>query len=387
MGLCGHIPPPNQCGQWTCDDGGWDLIPYRQGTSCMKSGYPGTCNGDGWCVTNTLFGNVIPNFYITHVIYALPGRQSSVSYGAGNTYGSTTTLTDNFQSQTQVSVSFGIGSPIFSTTFTLSYGHDWGSTSTTMDDISLQMGVTYTKPAEGDLIDHRWDEIWVLLNPQLDVNITPAYGTKPQLLQWQFSTPQPGTTQEYGPIYVGWLLDPSTMPSDVSDRLARSGITPAYYPQLLAADPFAHGASPNPTLDPARFIPVAYISTDAVSGSILGSNAVSYLPPYGPGSPDVIRYNLTRNVTNTSTQETKSNYSAGYSVNASSGFIGLFKGSASNSNTFTWGHTSSTKTSTQTSKTDVIMIGQPNYGYNGPTILRVYEDTIWKTYFFSLDYW
>jgi hypothetical protein len=39
-------------------------------------------------------------------------------------------------------------------------------------------------------------------------------------------------------VYAGWLKDPTTMPPSVGNYLNYNHITPAYYPEILKADPF-----------------------------------------------------------------------------------------------------------------------------------------------------
>jgi hypothetical protein len=56
--------------------------------------------------------------------------------------------------------------------------------------------------------------------------------------------------------------------------------------------------------------------------------------------------------------------------------------------TWTWTESTSVKDSAGTSLSEqpTVVVGQPTFEYAGPTILRVYVDKIWKTYFFSLDW-
>ncbi len=50
-----------------------------------------------------------------------------------------------------------------------------------------------------------------------------------------------------------------------------------------------------------------------------------------------------------------------------------------------WITTTTTKHTNATNTTESLVIAQPDFGYTGPTILRVYEDLMWHTYVFALD--
>jgi hypothetical protein len=338
----------------------------------MSAGYPGTCDGNsGSCNRTVSTGAMYPNFYVTHVVYAPPGRSSSVSYTAGNTYGSTTTITDSFKAGTSVTVGNSGGFLFFAKGgISVTAGRDWGSTSTQVTDISTSYSSTYKKPGEIDAVDHDGDEIWFLVGPQINVTITPAYGTRPQLMDWQFSPTQPSSTYAYY-VYVGELRNPSTMPADVKAFLDSRGITSAYYPELLKADPYAGGAPANPSLDPNRYVFV---------------NSFPYQPPQHAGDlPTTICDTLTRSVTNNTTNDSSVTYSTSITLSGDTSFFGLFGISLKVTGQSSWTSSTSNKTSTVSNNNEQICVGQPSYGYNGPTVLRVYEDKVWKTYFFSLD--
>ncbi len=315
----------------------------------------------------------MPNFYTTHVVYAVPGKGSSCSYTAGNSYGSTTSLTESFMGSVSVTTAsigkfliFGEGG------FSLTQGHDWGSTTTTQTDIAGSYSNTYKKNGDQDYIDHDDDEIWFLVAPVINVTITPANGTKPQIVHWEFSPGQPQTTFETY-ARVGWLRNPSSMPTGQKLILDSNGITSAFYPELLKADPFVGGVGPNPAIDPARFV---FVKSDP------------YLPPLQPGySTNPISDTFSRSVTNSTTQMTSSTWSSSITLKGNVDFFSLLSFSLQVQSKFTWTSSSNTKTSTTDSTSESITIQGPSYGYTGPTLVRIYEDTIWKTYFFTVDYY
>jgi hypothetical protein len=53
---------------------------------------------------------------------------------------------------------------------------------------------------------------------------------------------------------------------------------------------------------------------------------------------------------------------------------------------WTWTNSSTTSSSSANESTDAFTIGQPEFGYTGPTLARVYLDKVFRTYAFTLDY-
>lgn len=80
-------PSRNQCEKivWMRGDNTCEPIPKPAGTSC-NSGF-GECNGDGFCVPIAVTKVDLP-WVVVAVSYAVPGNASSLTYGAGVTFGS-----------------------------------------------------------------------------------------------------------------------------------------------------------------------------------------------------------------------------------------------------------------------------------------------------------
>jgi F5/8 type C domain len=172
-------------------------------------------------------------------------------------------------------------------------------------------------------------------------------------------------------VYAGWLNNAMQMPSDVRSTLDFYGITPDKYATLLHADPLFTGIAPNQTMDANRF---AFIGT------------FPYQPPFGQGDQASSQsYSIDQKSTETSTLAFDDSYSVGLS--ASGGFnVGVFSSKLSISSTWTWTNSSTFKNSNGTGMTDSFTIGQPAFGYSGPTLLRAYVDKIYHTYAFTLDF-
>jgi hypothetical protein len=321
-------------------------------------------------------GTVIPTFYVTHVIYAPPGDSSEVSYSSGNVLGSNTSTSRSFKVDVNVTAKteakfLGNGGSI-----SVSVGAGWGNTSRTSTDVTVTTQVGIVKPGAADFVDHAMadfqnhgsDEIWFLVKPRMDFQITPAWGSIPQQMEWSFATQ---SFLQYF-VYVRELRDPSIMPANVKSFLDSQGITAAYYSQLLAADPLAAGLYPNTAMDAARF---DYVGQ------------VPYVPPARPQDTRTRQtFSLTRATTNTSTVTRESTYTTSIAMTGSVSFLSMFKGSLTGSTGLTFSHSTSKQNTTGSSQSQAFTLTQPPYGYAGPTVARVYLDKVWKTFVFSVDY-
>lgn len=316
-------------------------------------------------------GTVTPKFMISHVVYSVPGRSSSMSYVAGDTVGSTTTLSNSQRMTAKVTVGasgsfMGTGSDV-----SLSWGTAWGTSSENSLDWALTRSSGYRKVGQRDLIDHDDDEVWFMVRPRLSMTVIPASEWGPQSVSWTFAA-----QRQMVPYYllVGELKGTREIPPDVWRALDNFGITTTDFSELLKADPFANLAlSPNQPLDPARFELVSTFPYRAVATS--------------DGQPSPQTLELRRRVANSSTQRSTVEYSVGFGLQGSVGFMDVARLYFKLNEDATLTSSSSSKTSTETVTTNAITVGQPTFGYAGPTVLRVYEDKVWKTFFFALDWY
>lgn len=339
--------------------------------TCVVNGVQGTRT----CQDNAMFGpcdvpppppppsaTCRPKFMILTVVYAPPGKtgggsSSAVSYGSSSTVGSTVTSGQSFNSSHTVTASAGFAS--FNSA-SVSFNSSRNTVDSTSEDLKKSTSSTISRPAPAaDGINHDQDQIWLWLGPTVDV-IFPTSST----LEWSFDNT---VTMDVQFVFVGWLKNPSSMPSGVQSQLASYGITSADYPAMLSADPFANGAT---TIDSSRYAPL--------------NTTFPYEPPLNPGDPSTTT-NFTASFSSTSTSSTTSTYS--YSVGASvSGGIGvpaMWHASLKVDNTWTWTHTNFRSTSTGTSESASVSVGGPSFGYSGPTSIAVYYDRIYKTFLFA----
>jgi hypothetical protein len=373
LSQCGPTPRAPACNLPRCTADGWDFYALDKGTPCrLAGGASGICDGGGGgdgfgrCIARQ-FGSIVPDFMVTHVVYAVPGKSSSVQYTAGNSFATTTSTTRSFKNDVKVTVGGKGGAIVAGGEFSVSGGRAATSSRADATEISSEISRGYRKPGQADLVNHDDDEIWFVIKPQFDVVITPPIGSEPRQVEWSLSPNQPEARHYYA--YVRDLKNPEMMPASTRNFLDAHGITPDRYPELLKADPFAHGEAP---LDPARFVPVANWP---------------YMPPNEPGhSSNAQMVSISRKMNSTVELKDEVSYSVGVKVKGDVGFLSFMNASLTVEANLTWSHSSSNKEVMGASSSEVATIGQPAFGYEGPGLVRIYEDRLWKTYLFRLEY-
>lgn len=377
---CPSGGPPDNADPVTCDDTtctaeinivsngtmGLDHPPWR-----VKFGYHVTPP----TTTGTIL--VTPNYIITHVDYAPPGAMSTMSYEATTTVGTTTSITSSFEnsatSTTSVSATVTMDELSSSGELKFTEGHSWGTTQEDEVDIEVERNTKYSIPGRVDGIDHGRDEIWLLLSPQLNVTVTqPRDPNLPATTAWAFVPNQDGINHAVPlPIYVAWLTGEEPWDTTVQGTLEHFGVTSSDYQNILSADPLAAGALLSPRQDPNRF-------------ALLGT--VDFTAKLHAGDPpSTTMTTVSQTATNTSTSTSTQSFTTGISVEGSGDFAKIFTAKLTLENTLTWTDSSSLKSSHGNGTTDELLVSQPEFGYQGPIFLRVYEDTIFKTYAFALE--
>ena len=298
-------------------------------------------------------------YKVLTVIYAPPGTtgggsSSSVTYGSGSAFGSTTSSTNAFNQSYAVSASTTFGT---NTGTTANFSYSRNTSNTRAIDLNKATGVTITAfgPA-ADGIDHNRDQIWLWLNPRLQLSLSNAAG------QWSV----PSQTMEVVYVYAGHLKDPLSMPRGVKDRLAAAGIYEPEYPEILKADPYA--AATLTTVDAERYKTL--------------NTTFPYEPPYSPGDPiPTYGYAASYSSTTSSSSSRTNTYSTGFTVETGVD-LAFLQAKLSNQNQWTWTDTDTRSTSSTTSESAQVTLGGPSYGYTGPTSIGVYYDTLYKSFLF-----
>src|SRR5262249_17515347 len=222
-------------------------------------------------------------------------------------------------------------------------------------DIKKTMSSTISQVGpDKDGISHDLDEIWLLLNPTVNLSLSSASAA------WIFAN-APSSPIQY--VYVGWLKNPQTMPGNVATALQSAGITPAEYPNILARDPFASGSS---TLDPNRFVSL--------------NTTFPYEPPYSQTSPvPIVSVNISNSSTSTCGTGTQDTYGVGLTISATGNYLDFAKATLKDTANWEWTNQSSLTNTVGSSQSATLAIGGPAWGYTGGTVCKVYLDTIYNT--------
>lgn len=341
----------------------WDYVPSPSGTTCTTVNGTGKCDGAGDCSSDIPHsGSLHPSYYILSVMYAPPGSASLVDYGVGSTFGTTTSAESSFSQSASISVeaSADLG-VVQGAGFTVTGTKSGTSGSGRTEDIKATTTAENSLDGLGDVINHDLDRIYLLLKPTVNVTIL---GNR---VSWAIAAPAPtGAPIQYA--YVGWLRHPSTMPADVASTLAAAGITPADYPVMLTADPFA---TSSPAVNTARF---KYMQE------------IPYEPPAVQGqAPTATKFGVSRTGTITTGTTSSTSYSVKMEITGGLDFFGLIKTKLTASDTLTWTSSNADSNSTASTVSANASIMQPAVGYTGRTALHIYLDTVYNTFLFSFD--
>lgn len=305
-----------------------------------------------------------PKYKILTVVYALPGTtggfsESSVSYGSGSTFGTTASSSHGFKQAYSISVKIGLhflGSG-GGAGASFSYGRNAVDAESTDIEKSTESTLSLSGPA-ADGIDHDRDQIWLWLRPRMNATMTSSTA-----IQWTFD---PSAIMNVQFVYVGHLKNPSLMPPGVKAQLDAAGLTTSDYTTILGADPFSFGEV---AVDPARFSAI--------------NTTFPYEPPFAPGdSSPISQFTAKYTVTGTTGTTTTNEYSAGVTVEGEGNFLGLFKASLKNEDSWTWTDEVSRSQAVGSSQSASVAIAGPSFGYTGPTDVQVLYDLIYKTFAF-----
>lgn len=311
-------------------------------------------------------GVVTPKYIVLTVIYAPPGAdggsgKSSVVYGAGSTTGSTISSSQSFKTANTLSFQAGVGLAGNGVTAGVSFGVSGSTTNNQSLELkkSANSMVSASGPAQ-DGIDHDYDEIWLLLNPAVNVSVSSSTA------EWMLANPNSSSVVQW--LTVGQLKGNQTISPGVVGYLHSAGITESDYPTILAQDPLASGSA---SLDPNRFI----LET-----------SVPYEPPGTPSgsSSPVQTFNQSNSSSMTASQVATSSYMVGLSITQNGNFFSLVTDKLSDQTSWTWTNTNQWSNAGGTSETASVSIGGPAYGYPGPTFLQIYYDTLYKSFAFVL---
>ncbi|MGB6303085.1 MAG: hypothetical protein WBF45_04985 [Acidobacteriaceae bacterium] len=311
-------------------------------------------------------GQILPRYQILTIIYAPPGTaggksSSYVDYSTGSTLGTTIDVSNSFKKDFSITAGLSVGGG--GNSASVSLDNDWSVQQTTTDDYKVTSSgkneVKVPGPAT-DGIDHNYDEIWLCLNPLIQVQIA---GTK-----LTYTPGINGTPMQQIYVYVSELKNPSSMRADVAATLKAKGFTAADYAAILAADPFANGSG---SIDTRRFQET--------------STTFPYEPPpTAQDMPTITSYSLTNDSTSTVTMNNGTGYTITLSASVSAGFGGIASATVSTKDSWAWTQTNSTANSSGTTSSATVAVADPSYGYAGDVAqVAVYWDTLFNSFMFS----
>jgi hypothetical protein len=310
-------------------------------------------------------GSVASAFLVTHVVYATLAN-ASVRYEVGHSFGATVSPARSFAAGLAVQAATDPVILVADAEQEVQAGRAWGSAPADATDVAVRRHTPYTKVATTDQIDHGNDEIWFLLRPA--VSLTLAEAGQPAALRWRFAAGAGQTVTGF--VYVRELRDPASMRPAVKQLLEQAGVTAAQYPQLLSADPFGGSGS---VIDPDRFLPVLRVPFIPRPQPDHTPSTSTWNNPQLPAPP-------------ASSRELP--FVAEIRPSGEQAFRDRLGSALATPDTFIW--TASTPAGTPPAgaaavPAATIVVGQPEFGYTGRTILSIYFDRLWKSYLFTFD--
>jgi len=314
-------------------------------------------------------GTVQAKYYILSVIYAPPGTKggdssSSVKYGRGSTTGTTVSSSSSFKQGVSVSVSTDIG---VVQGLEASYEYSRNKSESKSLDIKKSASTVIDVPGPSvDGIDHDRDEIWLWLNPTLKLTLTPTS------VSWTVDNTRNAVIMF---VYAGDLRNPSRMNPGVAETLRTHGITTQDFPEILKADPFATRSGPLGVFTQQRFTLI-----DPRRFKSLGVT-FPYQPPFAPGDKaTTVTFKLENSTTKSSASSVETARTVG--LKASVEFQIPLNAKLTAEGKWTWTNSDTSSKSAEALESASMTVGQPSFGYTGPTNIQVYYDVIYKTFLF-----
>lgn len=314
---------------------------------------------------------------------------SSVTNKVVNTFGNTDTVGFN------AGVSDELNSFSLSSAFSYSYENSTESSQTATSGTVLSDTLVYGNSRDG--INHDYDEIWLIMNPEIDTMVSLADSSS----AWFFTTPRanPNDYSRVAPIYqhatVGTFKKGLNTTTRVNGKIVTipgvqplpapyNNLTQAEIKQILQQDPFADA----PGVQPVVTIP----ATGPPSSALIDQNRYTYLTnfPYDRETDNGIHNISGASFTWDDSHYTGTEASNTYSVTVSrTGGIGVEAlgdyASITSSNSFSYTNTTSHSTENSTGYALSYTIYNPSAHWpsTAPSTVYVYIDKLYNTLLFS----
>ncbi len=347
-------------------------------------GSNGQCSGKGPAsvkLTITPGGTNItisPKFQVLTVVYAPPGctsttalkcgATSSVDYGTGSTTGTKVSASQSFKADNTVTVSTGVANVDGGSA---SAGFSWTNSGSNTETVSKSAGYDLKVIGNQDGVDHDYDQIVVLLNPDVAVR---AAGNN---IQWfagytsnaAFVQALPVIWLKHRPALPCNNAAPTPndqMPCSIATELQKHGFNDVDYAAVLARDPFANGS----TALSARYVPTAYsLAYEPANQSADCNGSVCTCPQ------------TTITLKNETDGDTGQQYQDSFSVGLE-GSVGPLAFAVKDSLNFTWTNSSSLDYTTVANQTSTLSMTCASPSYNGKPFMQVYWDTVYSSFLF-----
>jgi hypothetical protein len=343
-------------------------------------------------------GFINPKYVVVGVTYAPPGPSSSVTYANSTLVGNTTTTTNSFLNNVNVTVSVTkdisawtiVGGAAAKITASSSTDVTQGTNNSQSVTTSKTATVSYQTmgtPNACSPVNHDYDVIWLWMNPLLLYTVYPGT-TNVQWNGYGYDNHDPAGTQgrDIVPIQVGWLNGHFGSDPSINKILARGwvttyepgmvwpagegpGLTATDIANVLAADPFTNSSYVLPTPLPASSADGRYTQDP------YPPNPIPYIPSGTTTTFSTIDVN-SQSQSNGTSYEFKQAF--GLDVNLKGGtWFASFTVDVKTTNTITMDHTwLNTLTVTQTN-TNTLSVTEPsncNPPYSGPGQFIVFQD-------------
>ena len=362
----------------------WDVSDGSQRISVFAD-FHTRCGGDDVQVFNVPVGTITtfpappvavnPKYLVLSVAYSPPGSQSNIDYGSSTTLGARVSISNSFTSNIGVSN-------------TLTFGQDFtiGSSANFSQKAQDTQTVTVEKTTGNDIIipgprnsldgiDHNEDVVFVWLNPKF--NIAPDSRTSLLFNGLDVDPRDPvSPNMDVVQLTVRELKDPSLINPGDASRLQRSwsptgALTAGDFNAILARDPFANGST---AIDPGRF-------------DLLPVGPIDYRPADPGGQPITQRVTLRLQAASTQSQSATFTTTLKFDESGSNFSLDLFNGSLTEEHklnqTLEFTNTVSLDQTTTANQTTTLNLTGPAVGYQGPTAVQVYQDSLFGTLLFA----
>jgi hypothetical protein len=304
-------------------------------------------------------GTVTPKYQVVTVVYAPPGANggkstSQVTYGNGSTLGTKTSNSNSFKAGINVKASVGFAGSGGS----LEFGYSTDETDSSTIEVKKSKNVSINVIGAGqDGISHDYDIFYLWLNPQLTIT-SDGQG----LFDIQLGATTETMTIQY--VYAAWLKNPATLPPGLKATLDKAGLTVEDYEQILSTNPFSKDGV---KIDAERYLPT--------------SQSFPYIPPFSPNDPVPTQTFRTENsISNSTVKSVQTSYKVGFS--ATIGIKGILDASLETSSTLEWTNSVSREANRTSTQEATVTVGGPSFGYQGPTDVLVYWDTVFSSFLF-----